>query len=138
MSVATRTPIEVRLMRRVEVQDDGCWLWTGATLPNGYGYIGRGGREGGATYAHRVSYEAHVGPIPDGFHVHHSCRNRVCVNPKHLVALTPKQHGAFSDEAQRTHCPRGHAYTPENTRRFRNKRQCRECRRIMRRAGLWK
>lgn len=35
---------------------------------------------------------------------------------------------------KRTHCPRGHEYTPENTIRSGRKRQCRECKRAWDRA----
>lgn len=58
--------------------NSGCWLWTGSLLSNGYGSFGRRGR------AHRASYEAHVGPIPDGLFVLHKCDVRCCVNPNHL------------------------------------------------------
>lgn len=61
----------------------GCWLWTGAVEGGGYGVIWvnetrRAGR------AHRVSHELHVGPIPDGAFVCHSCDTPRCVNPDHL------------------------------------------------------
>jgi HNH endonuclease len=44
--------------------------------------------------AYRIMYERHNGDIPSGFHVHHKCENSACVNPRHLVALSPDDHRA--------------------------------------------
>lgn len=92
----------------------GCWMWMAAIHWTGYG-VGKDG------LAHRHSYEAFVGPIPSGLQIDHLCRNRWCVNPAHLEAVTQKVnimrgHGFGAKNARRTHCPRGHPYSDTNTK----------------------
>jgi len=62
----------------------GCWLWTAARSPSGYGRIGIGGRAGNARQAHRISWGLHRGEIPKGKEVCHRCDTPSCVNPDHL------------------------------------------------------
>ncbi len=62
----------------------GCWLWTAAKSPRGYGMIGAGGRLDGTLRAHRVSWILHRGEIPEGKEVCHQCDTPLCVNPDHL------------------------------------------------------
>ena len=117
--------------------EDDCWQWTGTTNDDGYGKIGVNGKKVGA---HRYSYELHNGPIPEGMHVLHSCDNPGCANPKHLSIGTHKQNMEQRDArgrngfSKRTHCKRGHEFTPENTKVYKTKnktsRHCLACRRL--------
>lgn len=121
-----------RFMSRVEYSETGCWLWTGAVSRDGYGHMGW---KGTITGAHRVSYMLFIGPVPQGMEVdHYQCRNRRCVNPEHLKAVTHRENCQPLGEASRrrskaqTHCRNGHEYTPENVYRDPSGwRHCREC-----------
>lgn len=108
-------------MRRPE---GACWPWYAFIDPQGYG------RHGRTSMAHRVVYEALVGPIPEGLQLDHLCRNRSCVNPAHLEPVTMHENivrGAspFARNYRKVYCKRGHLFTPENTRL--NKKGWRTC-----------
>ena len=94
-----------------------CHVWTGKLSKAGYPVHGRGP-------LYRKVYEAAKGKVPKGKQVHHICENKPCINPDHLVALTPKQHRAAHRKAT---CPRGHLRTAENTYRYGKRRRCRAC-----------
>lgn len=95
-SERARPTLRSRFVAMIEVSPLGCWPWKG-TLTNGYGYIRV---DGVGKRAHRISYEMHVGVIPDGFLVDHLCHNRACVNPSHLRLATDKQNAENRDGAQ--------------------------------------
>ena len=99
----------------------GCWVWMGAKNRAGYGVFSVGK---GTVLAHRFA----VGPVPDGLQLDHLCRNRACVRPSHLEAVTGKVNMERSGPARRTHCPAGHLYDAANTKwSSRGWRQCRTC-----------
>jgi hypothetical protein len=113
--------------------DDGlpesCYFVNRKPAPCGYfqKYIGNYKNE----YIHRLIYEATNGDIPKGYHLHHLCDNKICVNPEHLIPVTPKEHilmhgrpksQAYYDAL--THCEKGHELSTTPT----GHKRCKTCR----------
>lgn len=76
-----------------EENEKGCWNWTG-TLSKGYGVMKVHSR---STRVHRLMYEVFVGPIPEGLVIDHLCKNKQCVNPEHLEAVTSRENTLRGD-----------------------------------------
>jgi len=96
----------IRFLALAQQRKYGCWEWTGTCTANGYGQIKAFGK---MVSAHRFSYELHKGPIPSGLEVMHSCDNKKCVNPDHLLAGTHAQNMREAGERGRMRSGESHS-----------------------------
>lgn len=124
---------EERFAEKWREDENGCHVWTAAKISNGYGYF----HLGTGRLAHRVAWEWANGPVPEGEQLDHLCRNRACVNVKHLEPVTCRENvlrgvGVSALNSKKTQCPRGHAFSEKV--KVRNgkpaSRQCLECNRV--------
>lgn len=124
-------PLDWFFARVIQGEGD-CWLWNRGRNQNGYGqFLARGTRKN--VYAHRWAYEALRAEIPEGLVIDHLCRTPSCVNPWHLEPVPPVVNwirgvAPSAINKKKTHCKRGHEFSPENTmRRSNGARRCRQC-----------
>lgn len=122
-----------RFWEKVVVHEGACWEWLGSALPEGYGRMNapREGRKHRSTLATHVSWFLRYGVWPRM--LLHSCDNPPCTNWDHLYEGDHfrnqhdlmERHGIWQNRV--THCPKGHPYNEENTRRNNGRRSCRAC-----------
>lgn len=104
-----------------------CWVWTAGVDEKGYGQFNDGQR---SRKAHAFSYELEYEEIPDGLEPDHLCRNRPCIRPDHLEAVTHRENCQRAKYAVET-CSRDHQLPPPGPN---GRRVCRECANISNRA----
>jgi hypothetical protein len=106
---------------------NGCHIWQAGKDEDGYGVFWLHGR---TRRAHQVALLLAGRPVPEGFIANHTCRNKSCVNPQHLEAITLDESWRKDSSStsyvnsQKTHCPEGHPYDRNDGRR----RWCSICR----------
>lgn len=101
--------LENRFWAKVN-KTDGCWLWTGAIEPAGYGKITVWKdhlNKWGVARTHRVAWEIANGPVPEGLLILHGCDVCNCVNPAHLFLGTQYANVHDAISKGRRNPPRG-------------------------------
>lgn len=130
------------LLDRVEIAENGCWIWTRTRDSDGYGKFSIAYADGtNESLVHRIAYRYLVGPIPKGCELDHvkarGCTNRACINPDHLEPVPHRinllrSEGMGAVNAAKTHCVNGHPFDEKNTqwRSGGGGRACRECHKL--------
>lgn len=121
------TLLELLEERTLHIPECSCWIWDGTLDKDGYGKLNIHGKN---HMAHRVSYEIFIGQIPEKKVIDHLCRNRCCVNPRHMEVVTSRENTVrgVCHHRQQTHCDHGHLFDLKNTHVTKmGVRHCRTC-----------
>lgn len=123
------TPRE-RVALHLIKQPSGCLEWEGCCSDYGYPQVNIDGR---IVYVHKQVWEWANGPVPKGWEVDHTCRNRRCGNLDHLEAVPKRINGLRGNSPPAQHarkqaCPNGHSYDAiARYRSGKQRRYCRQC-----------
>lgn len=100
-----KTPSKKKLMAYSESVESGCRVWSKSKNSYGYGKVADG--RGSWMLAHRASWIAHYGEIPEGLSVCHHCDNPACIEPSHLFLGTHAENMRDMKRKGRASSPRG-------------------------------
>ena len=112
--------------RAVAIEGD-CLIWQGAKTTNGYGYVGP--NQMGTRTVHVLMWMHTHGERPPGTEFDHLCRNRDCINPEHLEAVSHAENVRRGTArcAKLTECKRGHPFVEGSYYFYDGKRRCKVC-----------
>lgn len=119
INLKTLSPEEKLDLLTMPEPNTGCILWFGASDKDGYGKMCINKKH---LRTHRIVYEMHYGPIPEGRIIQHSCDTPSCCNIDHLVLGTwlsnmqdkVKKGRLRNQNMGKTHCKRGHSISSPN------------------------
>jgi predicted XRE-type DNA-binding protein len=90
-----------RLLQHIEIDRNGCWLWTMNNHAEGYGEIWIDGKR---YQVNRLAYKLFCSEIPKGLWVLHHCDVRNCIRPSHLYLGTVQDNHRDMTERRRRAC----------------------------------
>lgn len=129
---------QLQMVLAQAVKPGGCLRWPGAIDRDGYGVVGLDGKQ---HRVHRVVYASVHGPIPPDLLVCHKCDYPRCVRLEHLFLGTLLDNAkdcvakGRHPSTKKRKCPKGHAYTVENTYVYATGRRCKAC--VLKRAKAY-
>ena len=114
-----------RILARVTLDENDCWIWSGYIGDHGYGLAWFDGK---TRLVHRLVYRLLVGE-PEGETLDHLCRVRACCRPEHLDPCSRGENTLRGDSIParnlaKERCPQGHEYSHADRRGW---RKCRTC-----------